>query len=187
MSHVLQNMYGSDQSGLWWMQRRLARRRPRSLCWWVCGVVKILDYKFRIFAEMWSRIKSFWHVPDENECSRDPSPCQEDQYCLNTDGSYSCKGSQDLCSELRKIKVVIIIMLIFVFSLTACGEACSGCTGPGADQCQSCAGGYQDSEGTCTGTADNYILRSSGNLLKACIFLNSFEWIYFLTDVSSVL
>lgn len=27
-----------------------------------------------------------------NECSGDPPPCQEDQYCLNTDGSYSCKG-----------------------------------------------------------------------------------------------
>uniref|UniRef100_A0A8D3BL32 Cysteine-rich with EGF-like domains 2 n=1 Tax=Scophthalmus maximus TaxID=52904 RepID=A0A8D3BL32_SCOMX len=29
---------------------------------------------------------------DVNECSRDPSPCEEDQYCHNTEGSYSCKG-----------------------------------------------------------------------------------------------
>lgn len=62
-------------------------------------------------------------------------------------------GLAGLCSA-PEIKV-IIIMLMFVFSLTACEIACSGCTGPGADQCQSCAGGYQDSEGTCTGTADN--------------------------------
>lgn len=45
--------------------------------------------------------------------------------------------------------------MMFLFSFTACDKVCSGCTGPGVDQCQSCAGGYHDSEGTCTGTADN--------------------------------
>lgn len=37
-------------------------------------------------------------------------------------------------------------------SLTACDKACSGCTGAGPDKCQACASGYQDTEGTCTGT-----------------------------------
>lgn len=60
---------------------------------------------------------------DVNECSKDPSPCNEDQYCLNTEGSYSCK---------------------------ACDKVCSGCTAAGPDKCQSCASGYQDTEGTCT-------------------------------------
>lgn len=60
---------------------------------------------------------------DVNECSRDPPPCEDDQYCLNTDGSYSCK---------------------------ACDSACSGCTGAGPDQCKTCSSGYQFTEGTCT-------------------------------------
>uniref|UniRef100_A0A3Q3QG19 protein disulfide-isomerase n=1 Tax=Monopterus albus TaxID=43700 RepID=A0A3Q3QG19_MONAL len=60
---------------------------------------------------------------DVNECSKDPSPCKEDQYCLNTEGSYSCN---------------------------ACDKVCSGCTGAGPDKCQACASGYQDTEDTCT-------------------------------------
>lgn len=58
-----------------------------------------------------------------NECSKDPPPCKEDQYCLNTEGSYSCK---------------------------ACDKVCTGCTGAGPDQCQACASGYQGTDGTCT-------------------------------------
>ncbi|KAJ8006864.1 hypothetical protein DPEC_G00111640 [Dallia pectoralis] len=60
---------------------------------------------------------------DVNECSVDPSPCQTDEYCLNTDGSFSCK---------------------------ACDKVCSSCTDAGPEKCQSCATGYQDTEGTCT-------------------------------------
>uniref|UniRef100_A0A3Q0RR00 Cysteine-rich with EGF-like domains 2 n=1 Tax=Amphilophus citrinellus TaxID=61819 RepID=A0A3Q0RR00_AMPCI len=60
---------------------------------------------------------------DVNECSKDPPPCTEDQYCLNTEGSYSCK---------------------------ACDKVCSGCTGAGPDKCQTCGSGYQDRDGTCT-------------------------------------
>lgn len=29
---------------------------------------------------------------DIDECSKDPSPCKDKEYCLNTDGSYSCNG-----------------------------------------------------------------------------------------------
>ncbi|XP_032444719.1 cysteine-rich with EGF-like domain protein 2 [Xiphophorus hellerii] len=60
---------------------------------------------------------------DVNECAKEPSPCKEDQYCLNAEGSYSCNG---------------------------CDEACTGCTGGGPDECQACAEGYKDVEGTCT-------------------------------------
>lgn len=37
-------------------------------------------------------------------------------------------------------------------SFTACSKVCAGCTGAGPDNCQACASGYQDTEGTCTGT-----------------------------------
>uniref|UniRef100_A0A3P9JYE5 Cysteine-rich with EGF-like domains 2 n=1 Tax=Oryzias latipes TaxID=8090 RepID=A0A3P9JYE5_ORYLA len=59
---------------------------------------------------------------DVNECGRDPSPCKEEEYCLNSEGSYSCK---------------------------ACDEACSGCSGAGSDKCQACANGYRHVEGSC--------------------------------------
>lgn len=60
---------------------------------------------------------------DVNECSTSPSPCKEDEYCLNAEGSYSCKS---------------------------CDEVCTACTGEGPDKCQDCASGYEDVEGTCT-------------------------------------
>ncbi|KAM4615065.1 cysteine-rich with EGF-like domain protein 2 [Polymixia lowei] len=60
---------------------------------------------------------------DVDECSGEHPPCDEDQYCLNTDGSYSCK---------------------------ACDKVCVGCTGAGPATCRACASGYQDVEGTCT-------------------------------------
>ncbi|KAJ0047461.1 hypothetical protein NL108_000856, partial [Boleophthalmus pectinirostris] len=60
---------------------------------------------------------------DVNECTKDPTPCKEDEHCLNTEGSFSCK---------------------------ACDKVCSGCTGPGPENCKACASGYQDIEGNCT-------------------------------------
>ncbi|KAG7456036.1 hypothetical protein MATL_G00247470 [Megalops atlanticus] len=59
---------------------------------------------------------------DVDECSKESPPCKENQYCLNTDGSYSCK---------------------------ACDKVCSGCSGPGPEHCLACADGYKDEEGTC--------------------------------------
>ncbi|XP_053719170.1 cysteine-rich with EGF-like domain protein 2 [Synchiropus splendidus] len=60
---------------------------------------------------------------DVDECSRDTSPCKDDQFCLNSEGSFSCK---------------------------ACDKVCSSCIGPGPDKCQNCAAGYQNTDGTCT-------------------------------------
>uniref|UniRef100_A0A8C9FEZ0 EGF-like domain-containing protein n=1 Tax=Pavo cristatus TaxID=9049 RepID=A0A8C9FEZ0_PAVCR len=48
-----------------------------------------------------------------DECAS--SPCKDEQYCLNTDGSFSCK---------------------------ACDASCVGCTGEGSDKCKTCASGY---------------------------------------------
>lgn len=42
---------------------------------------------------------SVWCVADVNECSKDPVPCKEDQYCLNTEGSYSCKGKRSYAKQ----------------------------------------------------------------------------------------
>ncbi|XP_030633964.1 cysteine-rich with EGF-like domain protein 2 [Chanos chanos] len=74
------------------------------------------------------KCKSGWEKDEEgtcvdtDECSKDSSPCKDDQYCLNTNGSYSC---------------------------LACDSRCSGCMGPGPDKCRTCAKGYKDEEGTC--------------------------------------
>uniref|UniRef100_A0A8C2F609 Cysteine-rich with EGF-like domains 2 n=1 Tax=Cyprinus carpio TaxID=7962 RepID=A0A8C2F609_CYPCA len=60
---------------------------------------------------------------DINECTKDPATCKDNQYCLNTDGSFSCKE---------------------------CDIRCSGCKGPGASYCLTCADGFKDEESTCT-------------------------------------
>ncbi|XP_026778542.3 cysteine-rich with EGF-like domain protein 2 [Pangasianodon hypophthalmus] len=60
---------------------------------------------------------------DIDECSKDPPPCKDKEYCLNTDGSYSC---------------------------SVCDSRCSGCKGPGPGNCLACAEGHKDEEGTCT-------------------------------------
>lgn len=36
-------------------------------------------------------------MTDVNECSHDdPAPCGEEEYCVNTEGSFSCKGVEKL-------------------------------------------------------------------------------------------
>ncbi|XP_025909619.1 cysteine-rich with EGF-like domain protein 2 [Nothoprocta perdicaria] len=57
---------------------------------------------------------------DIDEC--DGSPCKDDQYCLNTDGSFSCK---------------------------ACDASCVGCTGEGSDKCKTCASGFIKEDEKC--------------------------------------
>lgn len=37
-----------------------------------------------------------YFFPDVDECAVEDSPCGADQYCLNTDGSFSCKGFSSL-------------------------------------------------------------------------------------------
>ncbi|XP_044279439.1 protein disulfide isomerase CRELD2 [Varanus komodoensis] len=60
---------------------------------------------------------------DVDECAVEDSPCRSDQYCLNTEGSFSCK---------------------------ACDRSCLGCTGEGSSKCKSCTSGYEMKDGTCT-------------------------------------
>ncbi|XP_059703266.1 protein disulfide isomerase CRELD2 [Haemorhous mexicanus] len=58
---------------------------------------------------------------DVDECAA--SPCKDHQYCLNTDGSFSCK---------------------------ACDASCVGCTGEGSEKCKTCASGYMKEDEKCT-------------------------------------
>ncbi|XP_053572603.1 protein disulfide isomerase CRELD2 [Bombina bombina] len=60
---------------------------------------------------------------DINECAAEESPCKENKYCLNTEGSYSCK---------------------------ACDHSCSGCNGEGPENCKTCSSGYVLEDGKCT-------------------------------------
>lgn len=57
---------------------------------------------------------------DINECEK--PPCKEDEYCTNTQGSYSC---------------------------LSCNTACTGCTGPGPDKCIACSDGFELGENVC--------------------------------------
>ncbi|KAF7246662.1 Cysteine-rich with EGF-like domain protein 2 [Varanus komodoensis] len=70
------------------------------------------------------RSQASWGIwEDVDECAVEDSPCRSDQYCLNTEGSFSCK---------------------------ACDRSCLGCTGEGSSKCKSCTSGYEMKDGTCT-------------------------------------
>ncbi|KAK3608314.1 hypothetical protein CHS0354_030765 [Potamilus streckersoni] len=58
---------------------------------------------------------------DVNECEK--TPCEENEYCLNNDGSYSCEK---------------------------CHSACDRCRGYGADNCEECKDGYELKDSLCT-------------------------------------
>ncbi|KAG9490094.1 hypothetical protein GDO78_005797 [Eleutherodactylus coqui] len=60
---------------------------------------------------------------DVDECAAEKPPCTEDQYCLNTEGSFSCKR---------------------------CDESCAGCSDEGPHKCKDCAAGYVYEEDKCT-------------------------------------
>ncbi|KAL1493284.1 hypothetical protein ABEB36_011368 [Hypothenemus hampei] len=52
---------------------------------------------------------------DVNECLMGKSPCAFSQFCVNTEGSFSCLD---------------------------CHQSCLGCSGDGPDECNNCASGY---------------------------------------------
>ena len=72
--------------------------------------------------------KSGWELSetdgcvDVDECTE--SPCEENQYCVNTPGKYDC---------------------------ATCHRACNGCKAYGATQCESCAEGYRQEGDLCAG------------------------------------
>lgn len=59
---------------------------------------------------------------DVDECVAEPAPCQSNQYCENTSGSFQCEE---------------------------CDSTCVGCTGKGPGQCTECIPGYSKESGQC--------------------------------------
>ncbi|KAM8979662.1 protein disulfide isomerase CRELD2 [Sarcophilus harrisii] len=59
---------------------------------------------------------------DVNECAAETPACDEGFYCLNNNGSYSCKE---------------------------CDPSCSGCEGEGPEHCINCTAGYAQEDGAC--------------------------------------
>lgn len=56
-----------------------------------------------------------------------------------------------------------------MFLCAACDKVCSSCAGSGPDKCKACASGYQDTEGTCTGTAEVIPYRG-------CLHVTKLKW-----------
>ncbi|ODN00589.1 Cysteine-rich with EGF-like domain protein 2-A [Orchesella cincta] len=65
--------------------------------------------------------KDGWEADDEkgcidlNECLLEQEPCKQNEFCVNTEGSYTC---------------------------IECDKSCDGCYGDGPDMCEKCASGY---------------------------------------------
>nr|XP_033814163.1 protein disulfide isomerase CRELD2 [Geotrypetes seraphini] len=60
---------------------------------------------------------------DVDECAAEVPPCKDNQYCLNSEGSYSCKD---------------------------CDRSCTACVGEGPDKCRNCSLGYTLEDESCT-------------------------------------
>lgn len=58
---------------------------------------------------------------DIDECSSDPSPCDENGDCTNSDGSYSCTckqgfaGNGTVCNGMRELSVSLYIIPAKIF------------------------------------------------------------------------
>ncbi|XP_032632377.2 protein disulfide isomerase CRELD2 [Chelonoidis abingdonii] len=95
---------------------------------------------------------------DVDECAVEASPCRDDQYCLNTNGSFICK---------------------------ACDTSCVGCTGEGPGKCKNCSSGYTVEDEKCTdidecNLAEKVCLRENEDCINTpgsykCVCSESFE------------
>lgn len=61
---------------------------------------------------------------DIDECAIAKHTCTKNQFCVNTEGSYSC---------------------------LECDKSCNSCTGDGPDLCTECTDGYELRNGHCKG------------------------------------
>ena len=99
---LLQDLHWSNQWGLWEVQDWLGGGWRGGLSWWERHFYTFLWHKYFPCYEFDIKIKFTFPVAshcvtlDVNECLNDPPLCKEDQYCLNTDGSFSCKGTVKL-------------------------------------------------------------------------------------------
>lgn len=64
---------------------------------------------------------------DVDECPT--SPCQDNQYCTNTQGSYHC---------------------------ATCHRSCDGCHGYGSNKCEDCKEGYKAENDICNGLLSKF-------------------------------
>lgn len=78
---------------------------------------------------------------DIDECAIQKTPCSTNQFCVNTEGSYSC---------------------------LECDKSCNGCSGDGPDLCDVCADGFEIRDGLCTGES-NVLFYFLFNKLHACL------------------
>uniref|UniRef100_A0A8C2XQ62 Cysteine-rich with EGF-like domains 2 n=1 Tax=Cyclopterus lumpus TaxID=8103 RepID=A0A8C2XQ62_CYCLU len=97
-------------------------------------------------------------VTDVNECSADPSPCGEEQYCVNTDGSYSCAGNSVPCFCTFCWCISFVLCCVFP-DIDECSQPEPVCTKE-HEQCVNtkgshvcaCSSGYEEQEGECVPT-----------------------------------
>lgn len=96
---------------------------------------------------------------DIDECAHPVDICTKDQFCVNSEGSYSC---------------------------LECDRSCNGCTGDGPDLCKKCTDGFEIRDGMCMDlTNENRQKLAStaryvtyfGLCVATCVIFQSSTWI----------
>ncbi|KAM3926907.1 protein disulfide isomerase CRELD2 [Leptodactylus fuscus] len=106
--------------------------------------------------EGWAKVDD--SCVDVDECAAETFQCEENQYCLNTEGSFSCER---------------------------CDKSCAGCSGEGPDKCKDCTTGYILEDDKCTDvnecdSAEKVCLRDNENCVNTpgsytCVCAEGFE------------
>ncbi|XP_037052339.1 cysteine-rich with EGF-like domain protein 2 isoform X2 [Bradysia coprophila] len=80
----------------------------------------------RVCKHGWSMQPELGGCVDIDECATIENTCTTNQFCVNSEGSYSC---------------------------LECDKSCLGCSGDGPDLCDKCADGYELRDGMCKDVA----------------------------------
>jgi len=93
---------------------------------------------------------------DINECLKNDNICNDNQFCINKEGGYTCLG---IYSDIYYMFLINLLFLCFKFLLyilkvklrtfSACDKACNGCSGDGPDMCIKCTEGYNKKDNLC--------------------------------------
>ncbi|RXN30201.1 zinc finger BED domain-containing 4 [Labeo rohita] len=96
-NHMLEE--NEEHFEMWWFKRKA--KHPDLFKWFCIETIKVCCPKGSFGPD----------CNNINECTKDPALCKDNQYCLNTDGSFSCKDAL-VAKDLVPITASTVLMAI---------------------------------------------------------------------------